>query len=355
MGKDGLLSMDAKPVVKGKDFVFAAMSLEHGHIYDMCKGLCTAGGCLKWVYDPDPEKLRAFTRRFPQVKIARDEDEILQDTEVRMVAAADVPAKRCALGLRVMDSGKDYFTDKAPMTTREQLEQAREKVKETGRMYAVFYSERVGTESGVYAGQLIEAGAIGKVIQVIGMGPHRLGALPRPDWFYDRELAGGILCDIGSHQVEQFLFYSGAKDATVTRSQVGNFGHPEHPGLEDFGDCMLLGDNGSTNYFRVDWFTPDGLGTWGDGRTFILGTDGYIELRKFINVGVDPSGEHVFLVDHHGERHIPVAGTVGCPYFGELILDSLNRTENAMSQEHAFKAAQICLIAQREAVRIGNG
>lgn len=190
MGKDGLLSMDAKPVVKGKDFVFAAMSLEHGHIYDMCKGLCTAGGCLKWVYDPDPEKLRAFTRRFPQVKIARDEDEILQDTEVRMVAAADVPAKRCALGLRVMDSGKDYFTDKAPMTTLEQLEQAREKVKETGRMYAVFYSERVGTESGVYAGQLIEAGAIGKVIQVIGMGPHRLGALPRPDWFYDRELAG---------------------------------------------------------------------------------------------------------------------------------------------------------------------
>ena len=345
--------MRMEPVVKGREFVFAAMALEHGHIHDMCRGLTEAGGCLKWVYDPDPDKLRAFAKRFPGVQAARSEREILEDEEVRMVAAADIPARRCDLGIRVMDSGKDYFTDKAPMTTLEQLERARKKAAETGRMYAVFYSERVGTESGVYAGKLIDEGAIGRVIQVIGMGPHRLSAASRPAWFYDREQAGGILCDIGSHQVEQFLFYSGAKDAAVTRSQVGNFGHPEYPELEDFGDCMLLGDNGSTNYFRVDWFTPDGLGTWGDGRTFILGTDGYIELRKFINVGTDPSGEHVYLVDHSGERHIPVTGTVGRPYFGELILDSLNRTENAMTQEHAFKAAEICLRAQKEAVRIG--
>ena len=42
----------------------------------------------------------------------------------------------------------------------------------------------------------------------------------------------------------------------------------------------------------------------------------------------------------------------GYPFFGQLILDCLNRTENAMTQEHAFKAAELCLTAQEKAVRI---
>ena len=144
-------------------------------------------------------------------------------------------------------------------------------------------------------GVLIEQGAIGKVMQVIGLGPHRLSAPSRPGWFFEKEKYGGILCDIGSHQIEQYLFYSGAQDAAVVRSNIANFAHPEYPELEDFGEAMLVGDNGTTNYFRVDWFTPDGLGTWGDGRTTILGTEGFIELRKYINIGAQPGGDHLFL------------------------------------------------------------
>lgn len=341
------------PVVKDGEFVIAAVALDHGHIYGMCNGLVEAGATLKWVYDPDPEKVKKFCEAFPQAKPAETEEEVLNDSQVQLVASAAVTSERCALGLRVMEAGKDYFTDKAPMTTLEQLYAAKEMVKKTGKKYMVYYSERIHVESAVYAGQLIEQGAIGKVIQVMGTGPHRLSAGVRPAWFFEKEKYGGILCDIGSHQIEQFLFYAGVKDATVVRSQVGNYAHPEYPELEDFGDAMLVGDNGATQYFRVDWFTPDGLRTWGDGRTFILGTEGYIELRKYINIGEEKeSSNHVFLVNREGEFHYEVTGKVGYPYFGQLILDCINRTENAMTQEHAFKAAELSVKAEMQAQKL---
>ncbi|MGN7168559.1 Gfo/Idh/MocA family protein [Paenibacillus cellulositrophicus] len=353
--KDGMnYAPEGKPnhVVEPGEFVFAAAALDHGHIYGMCNGLIEAGATLKWVYDPEPARSQAFADKFPQVQIADSLEQVLGDPEVRLVAAAAVPSERCALGLQVMDAGKDYFTDKTPFTSLDQLEAARRKVKETGQKYAVYYSERLHVESAVYAGQLVQKGAIGRVIQVTGFGPHRLNAPSRPDWFFEKEKYGGILCDIGSHQIEQFLFYAGCKDAKVLHSKVANYNNPDYPELEDFGDATLVGDNGATQYFRVDWFTPDGLGTWGDGRTIILGTEGYIELRKYIDIARDPRGDHVYLVNGDGEQHFEVKGKVGYPYFGQLILDCLNRTENAMTQEHCFKAAELCLKAQEAAVRI---
>lgn len=340
------------PVVAPGEFSFAATGLDHGHINGMCNGLLEAGATLKWVYDRDPKKVQEFLADYPMAKVARSEDEILSDPEVKLVAAAAVPNTRCALGIRVMEAGKDYFTDKTPMTSLEQLDMAKRKVKETGRKYLVYFSERLHVESAVYAEQLIRQGAIGRVIHTIGLGPHRLNAPSRPDWFFDREQYGGILCDIGSHQAEQFLFFSGASDATVGRSQIANYNHPQYPELDDFGDCVLVGDNGVTGYFRIDWFTPDGLSTWGDGRTIILGTDGYIELRKYVNVAVERAGNHVYLVNHEGEQHFSVGGQVGCPFFGQMILDCINRTELVMTQEHAFKAAELCLRAQMQAVEL---
>ena len=339
------------PVCKEGEFVFAAVGLDHGHIFGMCNGLLEAGGTLKWVYDPDPGKVENFVRTFPQVKAASTEAEVLSDAEVRLVAGAAVTSERCALGLRVMNAGKDYFTDKAPLTTLGQLAQAKEAVARTGKKYMVYYSERLHVESAVYAGQLIEEGAIGRVVQVIGTGPHRLGT-GRPDWFFQKEKYGGILCDIGSHQIEQFLFYTGAKDAKVLHSKVANYNHKEHPELEDFGDATLLGDNGASGYFRVDWFTPNGLNSWGDGRTIILGTEGFIELRKYLDIGRDTEGDQVYMANGKGEYHFSVKGKVGYPYFGQLILDCLHRTENAMTQAHAFKAAELCVLSQDLAMRV---
>jgi predicted dehydrogenase len=319
----------------------------------MCNGLVEAGAALKSVYDPDPKKLDEFCGKFPGTIRARSEDEILSDPEVMLVAGAAITSERCPLGLRVLAAGKDYFTDKAPLTTLDQLEAAKAKVKETGKKYMVYYSERLHVESAVFAGQLIEQGAIGRVIQVIGLGPHRLGVAGRPDWFFKKEKYGGILCDIGSHQIEQFLFYAGVKDAKIAHSQIANYNHPEYPELDDFGDATLVGDNGATQYFRVDWFTPDGLQMWGDGRSVILGTEGFIEQRKYMNLGIKGAGGgHVYLANNKEETYYHVEGKVGYPFFGKLILDCLNRTENAMTQEHAFKAAELCVRAQLQAVKI---
>jgi len=337
------------PVVKPGEFFFSAIGLDHGHIYGQCGGLIDAGGELKSVYDPDPKKVEAFCKAFPQAKPMRSEDEILSDPAVQLVAGAAITCERCALGLRVMDAGKDYFTDKAPLTTIEQLTAAKKSVDRTGRKYMVYYSERIHVETAVFAGQLIDQGAIGRVVQVLGLGPHRLMPKNRPDWFFIKEKYGGILCDIGSHQIEQILYYTGASDADIVSSQIGNFNHPQYPGLDDFGDATLLMNTGATGYFRVDWLTPDGLQMWGDGRTFILGTEGFIEQRKYMNLGTNDGPGHLFLANGEGETHYNVDGKVGYPFFGELILDCLNRTENAMTQDHAFRAAELSVKAQMDA------
>ncbi|MER7797537.1 Gfo/Idh/MocA family oxidoreductase [Microbacterium sp. NPDC096154] len=337
-----------EPVVAPGEFVIAAMHLDHGHIYGMCEALIGAGATLKWVYDPDPMRVADFHRRFPGVRVARAEAEVLDDPEVRLVAGAAIASERCALGLRVMDAGKDYFTDKAPLTTLDQLAAAREATERTGRKYAVYYAERIHVEAAVLAGQLIDQGAIGRVLHVDGFGPHRLGT-GRPDWFFERERYGGILCDIGSHNFEQLLAFTGAQDGEIVSANIANYAHPETPGLDDFGDAHVVLDNAATGYVRVDWFTPGGLSTWGDGRTFIVGTEGFIELRKYANLATGEGPGHLFLVDGEGEHHINATGTVGYPFFGQLILDCLERTETAMTQAHAFKAAELSVVAQLQA------
>ena len=334
------------PVCEPGDFPFAAVGLDHPHIYGQCEGLVGAGAGLRYVYDADSEKVAAFKKRFPGVEVAASEEEVLEHPDIKLVASATVPSERCALGLRVMAAGKDYFVDKGPFTTLEQLKVARKQTAETNQKYMVYYSERLHVECAVFASELVKKGVIGRVVQVLGLGPHRLGLNPRPDWFFQKEKYGGILCDIGSHQAEQFLHYSGANDAQVTNARVANVHHPDRPELEDFGEAGLIADNGTSGYFRVDWLTPDGLGAWGDGRLVLLGTEGYIELRKYIDVAREGSKDHLYLVDKGGEHHLQLEGRVGFPFFGDLILDCLNRTEHAMTQAHAFKAAELCLKAQ---------
>jgi predicted dehydrogenase len=340
-------------VVKPGEFVMAAVRLDHGHINGMCNGLLEAGATLKWVYDPDPAKVASFLAKYPQAKAARSMDEVLTDPGVQLVACAAVTSERGPIGCQVMEAGKDYFSDKAPFTTLAQLDQAKAVVAKTGRKHMVYYSERLHNESGMYATDLLAQGAIGRVIHILSIAPHRLTKATRPEWFFQREKYGGILCDIGSHQFEQFLAYSGSSDATITHASVGNFGNADRPELEDFGESCLVGDSGALNYLRVDWFTPDGMSAWGDGRTFILGTQGSIELRKYEDIGRDKAGDQVYIADAKGEHHLSVAGQVGFRFFGEFILDCLNRTEKAMTQAHAFKAAELSLRAQAMATRVG--
>lgn len=333
-------------VVAPGEFCFAAAHLDHGHIYGMVQGLLAAGGTLTAVYDPSTDRVRQFQERFPQAQAVPSLDHLLRDESIRLIAAAAVPCDRAALGGQVLRAGKDYFTDKSPFTSLSQLEQARRVVAQTGGKYLVYYAERLHNEAAWQAGEMIAAGAVGRVLQVVNLAPHRLAEPSRPDWFFDKAAVGGILTDIGSHQVEQFLTFAGCVDASVNFARVANFGHPHRPGFEDFGELSLTGDNGASFYTRVDWYTPDGSPVWGDGRTFILGTDGTLELRKYTDPGRTTPAALILHTDVRGVHAIDCQGRVGFPFFGRLVLDCLHRTELAMTQEHAFRAAEISMRAQ---------
>lgn len=349
------MAVRCAPVAAPGEFIFAAAFLEHAHLFGQCDALVGAGATLGWVFDPDPQKAAALHARHPQAKLARTFDEILDDPAVRLVTAAAVPCERCAIGLRVLRSGKDYFTDKAPFTSLAQLDEARRVVADTGRKYAVYYSERLHNEAALHATHLIAHGVIGKVVQVVGFGPHRIGRDTRPAWFYDKARSGGILCDLASHQFEQFITWTNAGQVDIAHASVANHAHREALAFEDYGEAAVRADTGAAGFVRVDWLTPDGLGTWGDGRSFILGTRGYIELRKYIDVARERSGSHVYLVDGTGEHHIPVAGRIGFPFFGQLIQDCLERTERAMTQAHVFRVAEVTLQVQALADRTASG
>ena len=335
-----------KKVVNSGEFFFSVAFLDHGHIYAQTSGLVQAGATLKYVYDPDPKKLSGFCAKYPDVKIADSFEQILQDQETQLIASAAIPNLRADIGIKVMGSGKDYFTDKSPFTTLEQLERAKAVAIATEQKYAVYYAERLHNEAAWHAGELIKSGAIGRVLQVITLAPHRLSKSTRPDWFFDKDAYGGILTDIGSHQVEQFLTYTGASDANINFARASNLNNLDKVGLEDFGEVSMTGDNGVSFYARVDWFTPDGQATWGDGRTFILGTEGNIECRKYNDVAREAPTSKLFLTNGIKEQEIDCIDKSGFPFFGQLILDVINRTENAMSQEHVFKAAELSMLAQ---------
>lgn len=326
---------------------FSVININHSHIYGMVDAVTRGGGELVSFYAKEPDLASSFAKRYPQVKAARDQKEILEDHTIQLILSSGIPVERAPLGIEVMRHGKDYLVDKPGIITLKQLEEVRRVQRETKKMYTIMYSERLENRATVKAGKLVKAGAIGNVIQTIGMGPHRMGASSRPQWFFDKKYYGGIITDIGSHQFDQFLFFTGSAKAEIVASQSGNVHHPQYPEFEDFGDVMLKGNNG-TGYIRVDWFTPGGLDSWGDGRLTILGTDGYIEIRKNIDIAGPAGGNHLYLVDQKETRFMDCSKEP-LP-FGELFVnDIVNRTDTAMTQEHCFLATELALKAQKMA------
>ena len=331
---------------------FSAIGLNHGHIYGQTKLLLRAGAEFVSFYAPEPELVAQYSQTYPQARLARSAQEILEDKTIQLVISAGIPCNRAPLGIEVMRHNKDYMSDKPGFTTLEQLAEVRKVQAQTGRIYSICFSERFEVCAAVRAGELIKAGAVGQVVQTVGLGPHRTSLPTRPDWFFRKAQYGGIIADIASHQFDQFLYFTHSTQAEVVSSQVGNFKHPQYPELEDFGDVTVRSDH-ATGYIRVDWYTPDGLPTWGDGRMFILGTEGYIELRKYVDLAGRAGKDHLFLVDQKGVQYVDCSN-VELPYGKQLVHDVLNRTETAMTQAHCFLASELALKAEAQAARLGH-
>jgi predicted dehydrogenase len=329
---------------------FGVIGLDHAHIYGMTDAMIRGGGTPTAFFATDPAQIALFRKRYGNgVRLARSEEEILGDKSIKLIAGAPIPDLRAPLGIRAMRAGKDYLGDKPAITSLEQLAEVRRAVKETGRKFAIMYSERLEVRAAVHAGLLVDQGRIGKVIQTVNLAPHRVSAPSRPEWFWDKARYGGILTDIGSHQADQFLYYTRSTSAHVVAAQTGNLHHADKPEFEDFGDMIATG-NGGTGYVRVDWFTPDGLPTWGDGRLFLLGTEGYIELRKYVDIAGRPGGNHLLVVDKNGVEYIDCS-KVHLPFGPQFVTDIVERSSIAQDQDQALLAAELVLTAQKNATR----
>jgi predicted dehydrogenase len=330
---------------------FAAIGLDHRHIYHQVGRLLDLGAECKGYYTRDSAvPLEGFVRRFPDLPRVRDVRALLEDPEIQLIVTAAIPFERAEIALEAMRHGKDVMVDKPGVITEAQLADLVHLQAETGRIWSVNFSERFEVRAMTRAAELIQAGAIGRVVQTVGFGPHRLNRHLRPDWFFRPAEAGGILADIGSHQIDQFLHFTGSEDAEIAASAVANYANPSDPEFEDFGEILLRSER-ANGYVRVDWYTPDGLPTWGDGRCTILGTDGYIELRKYVDIASRDGADHLFLVDQKEARRVDCSDAP-LPYYERLIADVLERTETAMAQAYCFKVCALALEAQARAVRL---
>jgi predicted dehydrogenase len=331
---------------------FAAVGLEHLHVFAEAGALVAAGAELAAWHGEDGPLAAGFATLHPKARRAADVREILEDESIALVASAAAPERRARLGADVMRHGKDFLVDKPGAISLAELAELRRVQAETGRRWVVFFSERLQSPSTLRAVELVRAGAVGEVIQTLGLGPHQIGLAPRPDWFWDPARSGGILADLASHQVDQFLCLTGAGAAEVVFAQVANRAHPERRAFEDFGELALRAER-ATGYARVDWFTPAGLGTWGDVRLLVLGSEGTLEVRKNCDLAGRPGGDHLFLADRAGVRHLDCSA-LELPFGRALLDDVRHRTETALGQAHAFLATELALRAQATASRLGH-
>jgi predicted dehydrogenase len=330
---------------------FAAIGLDHRHIYHQVGRLLALGAECKGYYSRDSAvPLEGFVERFPQLKRVADPRVLLEDPAIQLIVSAGIPSERPDIAIQAMRHGKDVMVDKPGVISADQLDAVQAVQKETGRIWSVNFSERFEVPAMTRAMELVEAGALGRVVQTVGFGPHRLNRHLRPSWFFDPRQGGGILADIASHQIDQFLVFTGSSDARIVASAVANYANPEDSEFQDFGEILLRSDRAS-GYIRVDWYTPDGLSTWGDGRCTILGTEGYIELRKYVDIAGREGTDHLFLTDKKATRYIDCRDAP-LPYYERLIADVFARTETAMAQAHCFKVCELAVEAQASATRL---
>jgi predicted dehydrogenase len=322
------------------------VGIDHPHIFGMLANMMAQGCiCTHWWSAGPSANDDLFAGVFPTVERVDDRRRILDDGSVDMVLISAVPSDRAGLAIEAMRAGKDVMVDKPGCTTLEQLAELRSVHAETGRIWSVNFSERFEVRAVTAADQLVRDGAIGRVIQTVNLAPHQQHLDRRPDWYFQRERYGGILTDIGSHQIDQFLHFTGSTDVTIEHALVENTTQPGYPEFQDFGEVTMRGDGGH-GYVRVDWFTPDAMPTWGDGRLFLLGTQGTIEVRKYTEIGRDHRADNLYLVNGTENRFID-ASEYGLPYFERLIDDVRDRTETAMTHDHAFRTMEVALWAQQ--------
>lgn len=331
---------------------FALIGLDHRHVYELTQHLIDAGmECAGyWPQTTNALVLEGFHKRFPHLVAVAERERLLDDPSIQVIVTAAIPNERAALAIEAMRRGKDVMCDKPGITTRADLAAVQAAVAETSRIFSVVFGERFQSPASAMARDLVRQGAIGRLVCTTTMAPHRLNRATRPDWFWNARQNGSILVDIGCHQIDQFLNITGREDAEIVHAAIRTVA-PERTPVADFQDWgeMILRNDVATATMQTHWFTPDGLADWGDGRAFITGTEGFIELRKNLDLAGRAGGQHLFLVTNEKTEYIPCEGrAVGI--FQAFANDVRDRTETAMTQSHCFAVCRLALEAEERAL-----
>ena len=335
--------------------------LDHGHVFEIVDRIAKAGAEV--VCHVADGGLLEHYENWQTESQAVTYDELLADDTIDLVVTAAVPNRRADIALAAIAAGKHVVTDKPGLTTMAQLDAIRAAIAgRPGRPWTVLFTERYENRAIAEAVRLARSGAVGRIVHVVGAGPHTMWAKRRPDWFWDPDATGGILVDIGSHQVDQFLSITGltAADVSVVASMVGNVASADHPRMQDVGSMTLAGRSGPSGSgpevqeqgivgdHRLDYLTAKGLGTWGDCRLTIVGTEGTIEARANVDVAGADGAEHLIVVDSDGTRRVDVSNVV-VDWGEQLLADLADDGERLMTQQHAIDVTDVCLRAQAAA------
>lgn len=348
MGPDGRAFLPACHIKKsGHSLDIAVAGLCHGHVWALARGLVDAGARIVLAWDEDPVKLETFLAAFPQARKASYQ-EILDDKDIKLVINCTRPDRRAGVSVEILKAGKNVFSDKPGFLTREQASDIKAQMLASKLHYYIYFSESFHSEGSVFAQSLIDSGKLGSLVHFSAASPHRLNPETRPSWFFDSRINGSILVDLGCHLVQQFLCFTHSPCARVLYARLANREHPEHPGFFDFGEAVLEGSDGVTGYIEVDWFTPDGLGTWGDCRTFVRGTKASLEIRKYTDIARENEADHVYLVD--SQKEMMFRAEQELPFFAKMIDDILNDSDEATGRFDCLDAMSLAVEVSEKAM-----
>ncbi len=325
----------------------AVAGAEHLHLFQIVDALLGAGAQTV-AHTPDGSLAAAY-RGWRGDSHEAPLAEILVDDSIDIVVTAAVPADRAAITVAALHAGKAVVSAKPGVTTRPQLAAVTEALAgRQGRPWTVVFTERFENRAVAEAVRLARSGAVGRVVRVAGTGPHSLHADQRPDWFWDPAAGGGILVDLASHQVDQFLSLLGdPARAEVQASAVGNTNTPDHPAFQDIGSLSLVAP-GVHGEHSVDFLSPAGLATWGDTRLVVTGTAGTLEVRANIDVLGHDGPEHLLHVDADGARRVDLSATA-VDWAANLLADVADDGERLMTQAHVVAVSDLTLRAQERA------
>ena len=327
---------------------FAVAGIEHLHVFELVGGLVGAGAIEVGHWGTPGPLLDAYRQWRP------DSAELDLDTalraEVDLVVLAGIPSERATHAATALRSGASVLSDKPGVTTFEQLDSVLDAEEASTGRWWVLFSERFCNRAVLEAVRRVHAGAIGRVVDVVGLGPHTLAAAQRPDWFWSPTTSGGILADLATHQIDQFCAIAdpdSKAEVVVTSSSVGNLACPDHPSMQDVGRLTLAG-GGAIGSHRVDYLSAAGLPSWGDCRLLITGTEGALEVRANVDPAGAPGSEHLIQVDADGTQRIDTSD-VQIDWAQRLVADLRNGTDTLLSRDHIERVCRLALTAQAEA------